>query len=124
MVALTLHRLRPSRILTRELRYTGKVCVDFYYNMFGQDVGTLRVYRQLGGQNQPGNDLLRLVGQQGRDWIQKRLTVTLNDMRDRVRTRAGGHDVIVCLNVLFLFYLFFVFFFSVSFVCALLSISY
>jgi hypothetical protein len=58
----------PSlRILTPSLNYNGEICVRFAYSMFGNHIGSLRMYTQLSDSNRITR--WNLQGDQGQDWI-------------------------------------------------------
>ena len=47
-------------------RVCGRMCLQFYYNMYGKRMGSLNVYKREGMQN---DDMIwTLSGNQGKDW--------------------------------------------------------
>ena len=69
---------------------SGERCLEFYYNMFGREMGTLNVYLAVGGQ--PGSPIWTLSGDQGFAW--KKATLTVNHIDDG-QVRLSLHRQII-----------------------------
>ena len=92
------NNLCRCRITTPQLNYVGSVCVRFYYHMYGNDMGELRVYRQSGGNYSTSHsDIWSTSGNKGSDWHKELVEVELTGNEDRV-------SVAIC-TMLHLYYL-------------------
>ena len=59
---------RGYRALLMGTRMCGRMCLQFYYSMYGRNMGTLNVYKREGVKN---DDLIwSMSGNQGKDWYE------------------------------------------------------
>ena len=62
-----------TRLISTSNSPTTGSCIQFYYHMYGTNMGTLNIYAQSG--NARGNPLWTKTGNQGNKWIQALVTV-------------------------------------------------
>jgi hypothetical protein len=71
--------------MTPDLQYTGRVCVTFWYHMYGASMGTLNLLKHSGTNGQTRTPTTFSVsGDQGQAWLQAKVTVDLTSQTDRV----------------------------------------
>lgn len=57
-------------------------CLQFWYHMFGADIGTLNIIQKTGPGNRSETLLWTLSGQQGRNWLNGRVSLSKNPSRE------------------------------------------
>ncbi|ELT88549.1 hypothetical protein CAPTEDRAFT_218762 [Capitella teleta] len=84
-----------TRFTTPDLQYSGSVCVDFWYHMYGASMGSLKVFSQTGLDSSTISDSDFFVsGDQGNVWINAKVTVDLNSNNGRVGWQATkGNEI-------------------------------
>ena len=69
------------RLVTHQLGVTGPICVDFFYHMYGADMGSLRLSVLLGPEDVV---VWSRSGDQGDKWIRHTATYQLRSPRQLV----------------------------------------
>lgn len=64
-------------LVSRQIGFTQPQCVSFYYNMYGDHIGSLNVYVKTGAQL-PSTPVWSLSGNQGQQWLLGQATVQGN----------------------------------------------
>lgn len=65
---------QKAQLIGKSNTATQGSCLQFYYHMYGSDMGTLNVYTRTGNAN--GNPIWRKTGNQGNRWLKAQVTVT------------------------------------------------
>ncbi len=80
VVNLLESRLSDSvpRIVSGRLGYVGDICVEFWYHMYGDEMGTLTMYKQEGPDYSPDlyDPRWTVSGNMGNRWIHEQLDET------------------------------------------------
>ena len=63
------------------LGVVGEICVEFYYSMYGEEIGALRLLTRNQGTD---TQVWSLSGNQGQQWVQYRETVRLTSATQQV----------------------------------------
>lgn len=63
-----------ARLISESLSYATHNCVTFYYHMYGNTIGTLRVWTQLQGTSNP-LPVWELHGNQGNSWKKAQVSI-------------------------------------------------
>ncbi len=62
-----------AKLNTPSLQFSGKMCLTFYYHMYGASVGTLNVMIN-------GNKVFTASGNKGNKWLRAMVNVNLSGM--------------------------------------------
>ena len=62
-----------AKLNTPKLKFSGKMCLKFYYHMYGASIGALKVIIN-------GNNVFTASGNKGNKWLRAALDVNLSGM--------------------------------------------
>ncbi|ELT93539.1 hypothetical protein CAPTEDRAFT_223854, partial [Capitella teleta] len=79
-----------GRIRTPNLNFLGRICVSFWYHMYGVHIGSLNVYSQSAGDGD--NLLLSLIGEKGNIWKHQNISVFIDQPETRIVWEAVKGD--------------------------------
>ena len=80
-----------AKLTSPSLKFSGNMCLKFYYHMYGSDIGTLNV-------NIHGNKVFTASGDQGNKWLIAVIDVNLSSGQYVVREIiiATGSCIVYC----------------------------